>query len=309
MSLQKINQAFGQLGSCTAWSLQLLHAREAADSFAYNAHSVTVTTPDAIASFVKELSGAYTGPKGKLASYQTVCDYDGSAVGHTLYRMDASGELIREACEKLLHAMSHPDMRGNALEFPANAYVLKGNVFLDETQVPVKLFTIINPFKALKHTFLWDKDSFHALPGKSLALRGYVDVAMLGDTVYLFNMNGEKLFNMERAYRSICQSRLEDVVASGIVSDADLFRRYAGSGHNPRKFVAFDENRLRKLRDDTHFREKMSEKFNIRQTPEGAFDSDDHDNVNRLVKFLCQKGMLDPANDDPVEVEGARRWM
>ena len=136
----------------------------------------------------------------------------------------------------------------------------------------------------------------------------YIDVAMIDNMIYMFNMKGEKLFNMERAYRAICQNKLEDVIASGIVSNEDGFRKYAQSGHNPRKFVSFDENRLQKLRDDISFKNKMAEKFGIRQTPEGTFDSSDSDNVNRIVKFLCKKGMIDPANDGPVEVEGAKRW-
>ncbi len=308
MSLQKINQTFDQLKSCNAWSLQLLHARDLEEGFVYNAHTVTVTTPGAIAAFMKELGDAYVQPKGRLSDYQTICDYDGSAAGHTLYRLEVSNPLIHKACKDLLHAMSHPDMKGNALDFKANAYVLKGEISLDEKRVPVKLFTIINPFKVLKHTFMWDGDSFHVLPDKYLTMHRYIDVAMIDNMIYMFNMKGEKLFNMERAYRAICQNKLEDVIASGIVSNEDGFRKYAQSGHNPRKFVSFDENRLQKLRDDIRFKNKMAEKFGIRQTPEGTFDSSDSDNVNRIVKFLCKKGMIDPANDGPVEVEGAKRW-
>ena len=107
---------------------------------------------------------------------------------------------------------------------------------------------------------------------------------MINDVVYLFNMNGEKLFNMERAYRTICHSKVEDIINSGIISDESAFRQYATSGHNPRK-------------------------FGITQIQEGTFDSSDSENVNRIVKFLCKKGMIDPVNDDPVEVEGARQWM
>ena len=114
---------------------------------------------------------------------------------------------------------------------------------------------------------------------------------------------------MERAYKTVCRDKIEDVISSGIVSDESTFRQCAASGHNPRRFVSFDENRLRKMKDDAGFKNRIAEKFGIIQTPEGILDSSDSENVNRIVKFLCKKGMIDPVNDDPVEVEGARQWM
>lgn len=310
MSLQMIKQVFSKLGNCTVWSLQLLKAREVHGEFVYNSHDIVVTTPNAIIDFIKELELAYTKEKGRLSKYQMVCDYDGSTEGNRIYKIEFSSELISESGEKLLYAMANPDLKGNALDFSANAYVLKGNVLIDGMiQIPVKLFTMISPFKVLKHTFMWDGDSFKVLPDKYLSLRRYVDVAVIGDIAYLFNMNGEKLFNMERAYKSVCSNKVEDIIGSGIISDESAFRQYATSGHNPRKFVSFDENRLQKIKDDVSFKNRMAEKFGIIQTSEGIFDSSDSENVNRIVKFLCKKGMIDPVNDNPVEVEGARQWM
>ncbi len=309
MSLQKIKQVFDKLSNCTMWSLQLLNAREVHGEFVYNAHDIVVTTPDAIMEFIKELELAYIKEKGRLSKYQMVCDYDGSTEGDRIYKIEFSNALISESGEKLKFAMTNPDMKGNALDCSANAYVLKGNIPVDGIQISVKLFTIINPFKVLKHTFMYDGDSFRILPDKYLSLRRYIDVVMIDDTVYLFNMNGEKLFNMERAYKTVCRDKIEDVISSGIVSDESTFRQCAASGHNPRRFVSFDENRLRKMKDDAGFKNRIAEKFGIIQTPEGILDSSDSENVNRIVKFLCKKGMIDPVNDDPVEVEGARQWM
>lgn len=308
MSLQKIKQTFDNLPSCTAWSLQLLNVREINGESAYNAHDITVTTSEAIIEFTKELAHTYTKEKGRLSKYQMVCEYDGSAIENRIYKIESTSELIDESYSKLINAMKNPDMKGNALDFSANAYILRGNVLIDDTRVSISLFTIINPFKVLKHTLAWDGDSFKVLPDKYLTLRGYVDVVIIDGTAYLFNMNGEKLFSMERAYRAICSDRVEEIIVSGIVSDEDLFKRYATSGHNPRKFVAFDENRLHKIERDKSFRNRMAQKFGIIQTAEGIFDSSDSSNVNRIVRFLCKKGMIDPVNDNPVEVEGARQW-
>ena len=88
---------------------------------------------------------------------------------------------------------------------------------------------------------------------------------MINDTAYLFNINGEKLFNMERAYKSICRDKIEDVVSSGIVQDESTFRQYVASGHNPRlirrkQLNVNDEVVIRKLNDELYIGEyKVSE--------------------------------------------------
>ena len=37
-------------------------------------------------------------------------------------------------------------------------------------------------------------------------------------------------------------------------------------------------------------------------------DTNDEKTATRLVKFLCNKAMLDPLNDSPVEVAAAKSW-
>ena len=128
MSLQKIKKTFDNLPSCTAWSLQLLNARAINGESAYNAHDITVTTSEAIIQFTEELAQTYTKEKGRLSKYQMVCDYDGSALENRIYKIENSSELISESYNKLINAMDNADMKGNALEFSANAYVLRGNV-------------------------------------------------------------------------------------------------------------------------------------------------------------------------------------
>lgn len=308
MSLQRIRQVFEKLDACAGWEIQLLNSRIVQGKTAYNAQDINVITPDAVRDFVSGLAKTYRKERGKLSEYEEVCAYDGSSIGRKIYRLEASDPLICESCEKLESAMENPDMQGNALEFPANAYVLKGRVWEEEENVDVKLFTLISPFILLKHAFAWDGESFKAIPDKYLSLRGYVEVLMLDQTVYMFRMNGEKLFQMERAYRTICRNKVEDVIADKIVSDVKTFRKIATTGYNPRRFVAFNESALKRFKEDSDFKSRIAEKFDIELTKEGEVESSDEKNVNRFVKFLCKRGMIDPVSEDPVETEGARKW-
>lgn len=309
MTIQEMRSVFEKLNTCQEWSLQLLKFGKVRNEFSYNTHNVTITTQNALTEFMESLADIYIGRNGKMDSFQEVVDYDGSTIGSRIHRIELTNPLVSESYGKLATAMDSPDMAGNALEFSASAYVLKGSIEEGDGAVSdIRLFTIINPFKTLKHTFSWDGDSFKVIPTKTLALRQHFDVMIWGDAVYMFSLSGEKLFDMERAYRQVCANKVEEIVCTGILSDDETFRQYASSGYNPRRFVAFDSNRLQKIKNDIVFRNKMAEKFGIIQGDNETYDSSDKDNVERIVKFLCKKGMLDPIDENPVEVEGSKQW-
>lgn len=69
----------------------------------------------------------------------------------------------------------------------------------------------------------------------------YIDVIIIDSDVYLLTMSGENLFNMERVYRKICDDKILEVTESDILNDADVFKKIASSGHNPRRFVSFNQ--------------------------------------------------------------------
>ena len=38
-----------------------------------------------------------------------------------------------------------------------------------------------------------------------------IDMIAYGNTIYFFNNSGEKLFNMERAYKAVCKEKIEEI--------------------------------------------------------------------------------------------------
>lgn len=287
----------------------LLRFRKRNSEYVCNTHNIVVTTKNTLIDFVSDLSKTYTDNHGKIDSYQTVQPYDGSAEGTLIYQIAVTDALVSEAYNKILLAINNPDVGGNPLEFNANTYVLRGNVVIDGDNKEITLFTIINPFRTLKHAWSWTGEAFKSVPGKLLALRSHhVDVLLYDGCLYFFNMNGEKLFDMERAYKQICDKKIDEVLDAQLVNDEDCFRQYASSGFNPRKFVSYNKNRVDKLKSDKAFHDLVVKKFGVTCDSNGAFDSTDKKNVNRLVKFICGKGMIDPTDEKPVEVDGSRAW-
>lgn len=80
------------------------------------------------------------------------------------------------------------------------------NIEDDGEILPVKLISMQNPITTLKYKFFCNKGRFEEFTEKVLNLRTAIDVVIIGDKVYFLTMAGEKLFNMERAYKkTLCR--------------------------------------------------------------------------------------------------------
>ncbi len=119
-------------------------------------------------------------------------------------------------------------------------------------------------------------------------------------------MQAENLFNMERSYKLRCGIKIEEIAALDILSNTDAFRAVASKGQNPRRFVSFNQSRLDAIKD-INSRKKYMKMFQIK-VKNGKIDTEDPKSSERLVKFLCDKAMLDPIDEEPREVSAAKAW-
>lgn len=205
-----------------------------------------------------------------------------------------------------MEAIANPDTELDPLEFKARAYVLRGIICIDDEEKAIKLISVQNPVTSLKHKFLRANGTFTEITDKVISLRTSIDVLIMDDTVCMLTLAGENLFNMERAYKAACAGKLEEIEQCGIVTDFGAFSSVAGSGHNPRKFVSFNESHLQKLKN-SRSRAKMAKKFNIPMNGD-LFDTTQPGAADKIVKLLCDRGMIDPFDDNPMEVAGSKKW-
>ena len=52
----------------------------------------------------------------------------------------------------------------------------------------------------------------------------------------------------------------------------------------------------------------MAKKFSISLDGD-KFDSTKPDTADKIVKLLCDRGMVDPFDDNPKEVAGSKQWV
>ena len=308
MSISKIKSVFENLTTCDAWSLQLLQVKSSRrNGTTYCGREITLSPKDTMTNFLTEISDKYCSQeKGIEKMFESVTDYDGSTIDKTIYKLDIGSELISNEYHLFIEAIGNPDFEINPLKFLAHAYVIKGIVSISGEEIAVKLVSMQNPVTSLKHKFLCANGIFKEITDKVISLRTTIDVIIIDNTVYMLTLAGEKLFNMERAYKSICENKITDIIELDIFNNADAFRIVASSGHNPRKFVSFNEMNLRKLTDaDT--RVSMSHKFNIPMDGD-KFDMSKPGAADKLVKLLCGRGMVDPFDANPMEVASSKKW-
>lgn len=308
MSISKIKSIFENVAACEAWSLQLLQIKNSKrNGTTYCGREITLSPEGTLTNFLSEISDRYCSQeKGLEKIFESVTDYDGSTVDKTIYKLTTNNELISTEYSSLIEAIGNPDSEVDPLEFSAQAYILKGVIPIDGEELSVKLISMQNPVTSLKHKFLRSNGTFTEISDKVISLRTAIDVVIVDETVYMLTLAGENLFNMERAYKAVCEKQITNITDSNIINDAEAFSSVASCGHNPRKFISFNESHLQKLKN-ANSRRRMSKKFNI-PLDEGKFDMRQPGAADKLVKLLCDRGMVDPFDDNPMEVSSSKKW-
>lgn len=308
MSISKVKSIFENVAACEAWSLQLLQIKNSKrNGTTYCGREITLLPEGTLTNFLSEISDRYCSQeKGLEKMFESVTNYDGSTVDKTIYKLTTNDALISTVYPALIEAIGNPDSEVDPLKFSAQAYILKGIISINEKELSVKLISMQNPVTSLKHKYFRANGAFKEISDKILSLRTTIDVVIIDETVYMLTLAGENLFNMERAYRSVCEKQITNITDANIINDAEAFSRVASCGHNPRKFVSFNASHLQKLKN-ADSRKKISKKFNIPLDGD-KFDMRQPGAADKLVKLLCDRGMVEPFDDNPMEVSSSKKW-
>lgn len=310
MSLTLIRSIFEHLTDCQNWSAHLLSFQHSSrQGTSYNCRIIELEPQGRLYSLIQEICELYSGNgKNNLSKYTDVRNYDGTCIGTTIYKIPEEGSGVTIDLDALLSGVANTDRECDPLQMKANAYILSGQISLENNQHQIKLISIRSPITTLKHKFLHRNNRFTEITDKVLNLSTIINVVIYDRNVYFLDMSGESLFNMERAYRQRCAEAITEIESLGIVSDIERFRNIASSGHNPRRFTSFSREKLILLQNVSN-RRKVKLKFGIPLTANNRFDIADDSNAEKLVKVLCNKAMWDILEDTPVEVEGSKNWV
>lgn len=310
MSLKRLRTLLEMLPLCTNWTLNLLHFQEDKknDAMAYQCRPIELYPAVQSTELLNDISNEYLkSPSKRLDKYRCVEPYSGDIVGTTIYVLGITDPLVRDSYDRLLTSLAYPDEVTNAVQFKTNAYLWQGAWEIQNQSIPIKLITIQDPFKTLKHKFFYEDGVFSKAKTKVLDIRLYVDVIGIGDKLYFMNMAGERLFGIERAYRVKSQKIADQLTKCPYFLNGENLKRIALSGHYPRLLLNYQPQNLQYL-STTIGRTHIAKKFHIAQTPGGELDMNRSEDADRLLRFLCNKAMLNPVDESPMEVAAAKQW-
>ena len=301
--LKDVRRIISKLDNGGVWSIKLIKLHSSVrEGFSCTAREIKLESEEALKQHIVDIKENYLGSKPQIEKYKTVREYDGTTEADTIYVLDPKSALIEESYEIIMASLVDADHEGDPLKEKYSAYVLSGVI----DNIPVYIFSMQSPLVNMQKKFFLDKSTFKKIDKPVLSLRLNIDVLIYDDKVYLFNMSGENLFNLERAYKIACDYRISDVVESGILIENEEFKKIASAGTNPRRLVSFNEEYLERLKNKKT-REKIAKKFEI-PIKDGKFDTEQDGAADKLIRVLCKRGMVDPFDSEPMEVSGSRSW-
>lgn len=312
MSMNKIKEVFDSLkdSSNTSWELLLLRYKTTKKlGTTYFARKIEIYPETSFEKFLSDLAECYIGNSNpKLDKYEKMSDYDGANIGNYIYKLNFDNPLISDKKDLLIKSLSEADTEASIADISYNAYVISGEInSSDNSHYDVKLITLGKPIKILKHKFGYDGGVFKEYNKETLSLLPSVNIIVINDDVYFLDMSAENFFDLERTYKFLCEQKTEEISQLDIFSNENDFKHLAKSGHNPRKFVTYNKNKVEYLKEVSNLK-IISEKFDIKLNNNDKVDTSDSENINKFIKFICDRGMIDPVDEKPREVASAQQW-
>ena len=305
MSLTYLKSVFNSFQSMKSISVQLLRIKNLSGGTNYFTRQIEIKPEEELFDYITAICGKYSSDKF-LDSIGALDDYQGDILKDNIYKLSVGNELIRENYEKLEAAIADPSVENEVIKNEWNALLIKGVILLGNKQEDIRLISMKSPLSVLSNRFIGcGQDTFKKLRDPVLTLNKNLDAIIVNNVFYMLTMQAENLFNMERSYKLLCDTKVEELIQYDLFSNPDIFLEIATKGQNPRRFVSFNQSRADVLHEYEN-RVKYLPMFRIALKPDGKIDTEDVKSSERLIKFLCNKAMMDPVKDEPQEVAGAK---
>lgn len=309
MDKQQLKDAFSELTRDSAWTMQLVKIKQSTKTgTSYICREIRLIPSEKLLESILAISKHYTSSAG-IPSYASIDDYTGDVVGNVIYRMQKTDPLIMNEYNAFIQASGKPDIEMDVDQLKASATAFVGSLKIDGQSIPAHLISIKKPVSFLTNKYLLaENGNFKEVDQPILTIQKTIDVALLGNEVLFFSPAGEKLFNMNRSYRINCKNKVKDIINADLLADSDSFSVIANKGINPRRFVSFNSSRLSWLKVPKN-RIDAALKFGFKLDQNNKILTTEEKEVELLIKFFCDKAMIDPCNESPVEVYSAKPWV
>ena len=302
----ELRKAFDALAQCedTSFMLHAIkigHAEENGE-ISYAAHSLSIRPHDDLIAYLKEVGTGYVGNKKPIISDEfDVKPYDGTVLDENeAFVISGKDGRVKKCFRDFTDMWAMESVEHGAESISPNATAIcdedRGQVFL----------SVRNPFSILKHKF-WCADSdYKKIPGKVLTLSTKMDAVIIGETLYFLTIAGAQAFVSESICKNVAKDKVDALAKLEYISGAENLAAVSLTGLNPRRYLGYNEGSVAELRNATKRRD-IAKTFGIKYA-NGKFDLSKKGDAERFIKVICNRGMVDPFTEGPVEVTSSKVW-
>lgn len=240
--------------------------------------------------------------KYQIESLDSIQVYNGENSKTSCDKLSIDNELIKVQWEKL-----HKSVAGAPREYiqgKYQGYILDGRPKSD-TLPGIVMMKTGNPIisldkknsKVFKHSAANELDD---ITDELCRLYLLVDFMVIGNTLYTFNQNFEKVFKIEQTLHRIKNNAIEQIIAVGAFKDAEEVQKLMNAYTSPKTFLTLREERVGKLADNEK-RIEVAKLLTLQMEDEQIVISTQEE-ANKLIKYLCYKIFQDKETDKLIEV-------
>ena len=301
----EIKAAFLSLIDDDEWNIYSIKAKSPMGELVCSARPIVITPRESYSAYLKDVADSYLcGKKPVIDVDFRVRKYDGGALDvKEAFCCKTSDPAIEKSFRIFTSALSNPDVERDAEEIRPNAIAFERF----RSGEHIIFISVHSPLARLKHRWMLSGKSYRMIDKPVLTLSTKIDAIIYNSDAFFLTISGAQLFVTESICKAIANDKVDELAKVKYISGVNVLREISQKGMNPRRFIGYNPERVRRL-DDLTFRGKIAAQFGINRDGFGNLDLSDAKDAERFIKVVCNRGMVDPFTDDPVEVRGATKW-
>lgn len=303
---EELRKAFEPLAQCgdtsfTLHAIKIGHGEENGE-ISYAAHSLSIRPQDDLIAYLKEVGTGYVGDKKPIISDEfDVKPYDGTVLDENeAFVISGKDGRVKKCFRDFCDVWATESVEHGADSIDPNAIAIcdddKNCIFL----------SLRKPFSILKHKFWYADSDYKKIPGKVLTLSTKMDAVIIGETLYFLTIAGAQAFVSESICKNVAKDKADALAKLEYISGAENLAAVSLTGLNPRRYLGYNEGSVAELRNATKRRD-IAKTFGIKYA-NGKFDLSEKGDAERFIKVICNRGMVDPFTEGPVEVTSSKAW-
>lgn len=303
MSFQKIETAINTAKQLTHWNSFLIEYNHQKNPNEYVCYNFNFASAQLLNDIITSMCDAFLSVVKKQ---NHILEYTAQNPKNITEKLDVTNELMQLSWPSLVDHINNSDDSVDLKSISANAFIFVGNYEdNDGKNKNLYLLTQKNPvlsFKKRIPIFSARNNTIVNTTEPLIQFGKCFDALITDHTLYSINNSFESIFNIEYSHKIVCRERLQDLEMADIVDDMDSYKVFASSGQNPKKFITYNPEIVRKLKQPK-CKDILKNRLHIPVNPAThKFDLSDSKNAKNFTLAICDKAKNNMFDDGVCEV-------